>query len=460
MQGWVAEELGTVQLGDPRRVKRLMKVVADLAAHPGTSVPEACGTWAATKGAYRLWDSPAVAPTAIRSAHRDATLGRIRVHPLILAIQDTTELSFTAQAAIEGLGPLAGRGRQGMLVHSVLAVSPAGVPLGLLEQETWTRDPEQAGSRHTRRKRTTEEKESGRWLRGQTATLATLSPQTDVLTIADREADIYDFFAAPRRAGAELLVRATHPRRIADSEAGEAAYVWTTLHANAPAGTVTVQLGRTRTRPERAATLTIRFQSVELQPPRHHKGRAQCRPIALTAILATEEQPPNGQTAVSWRLLTSWPVDTLADALGVVEAYTFRWLIERYHYVLKSGCGVEELHLAQAERLERAFATLCIVAWRLLWLIYRARHEPRAPGAEELRPAEAAVLCATMGWERLPDLHQTVRAIAQLGGFLGRAGDGEPGVKVLWRGLRQLHLLALGWELHHSSTTGQLVGNG
>lgn len=460
MEGWVAEELGTVQLGDPRRAKRLMAVVEALAAHPGASVPEAWGSWAATKGTYRLWDSTAVTPTAIRSAHRDATLERIRADALILAIQDTTELSFSAQAAMQGLGPLAGRGRQGILVHSVLAVSPTGVPLGVLEQETWTRGPEQAGSRHTRRKRITEEKESGRWLRAQAATLAALSPQTDVLTIADREADIYDFFAAPRRAGAELLVRAAHPRRIADTEAGEAAYVWTTLQASAPAGAVTVQLGRTPTRPERAASLTIRFQSVELQPPRHHKGRTQCRPISLTAILATEEHPPNGQTAVSWRLLTSWPVDTLADALGLVEAYTFRWLVERYHYVLKSGCGIEELHLARAERLERAFATVCIVAWRLLWLTYRARHEPDTPGAEELRPDEAAVLCATMGWERLPDLHQTVRAIAQLGGFLGRAGDGEPGVEVLWRGLRQLHLLARGWELHHMSSTGQLVGNG
>ena len=384
---------------------------------------------------------------------------RIRAHPLILAIQDTTELSLTTHAATQGLGPLAGRGRQGILVHSVLAVSPAGVPLGVLEQESWTRDPEQVGSRHTRRKRTTAEKESGRWLRAQAATLAALSPQADVLTIADREADLYDFFVAPRRSGADLLVRATHPRRIADTEAGEAAYVWTTLQASVPAGSVTVQLGRTPTRPECTATLTIRFQMVELQPPRHHTGRAQCRPIPLTAILATEEQPPSGQTAVSWRLLTSWPVDTLADALGLVEAYTFRWLVERYHYVLKSGCGVEKLHLAQAERVERAFATACIVAWRLLWLTYRARHEPQTPGAEVLRPAEGAVLCATMGWERLPDLHQTVRAIAQLGGFLGRAGDGEPGVKVLWRGLRQLHLLALGWELHHMSTTGQLVGN-
>ncbi len=466
MDAWVVEELGTVQLGDPRRATRLMQVVADLAAHPGASIPEACGTWAATKGAYRLFSSPVVTPNAIRTAHQHATLDRIAAHPLILAIQDTTELSYTHHPATREVGPLAGAGQVGILVHSTLAVSPRGVPLGLLHQTSWTRDAEQAGSRHRRRKRTTQEKESGRWLQAQEGTLDALSPQTDVLTIADREADIYDFFAAPRRQGAEFLVRATHNRRIAETGDDETAYLWTTLQASAPKGAATIRLGRTATRPERSATLTIRFQPVEVQPPRHHHQRTLCRPIPLVAILATEEHPPKGQTAISWRLLTSWPVDTLADALGLVEAYTFRWLVERYHYVLKSGCGVEELQLETAERLERAFAAACLVAWRLLWLTYQARHEPEAAGAAVLSPAEAAVLCARMGWQEVPDVHQTVRAIAQLGGFLGRKGDGEPGVKTLWRGLRQLHTMALGWELHqtltphHPSLLDGLVGNG
>lgn len=446
------------ELGDPRRRQRLITLVETLAAHPEASVPQACqGDAAAIKAAYRFWDSSAISAGAIRQAHQGATRERAQQHPIILAIQDSTELNFTSHPATSGLGPLAGRGQQGMLVHSTLAASPAGVPLGLLTQETWTRDPEHAGSRHRRRTRDTAEKESGRWLRAQEETLAALPPETEVLTIADREADIYDLLAAPRRPGAQLLLRATHNRRIADEADGVPAYLWTHVAAAHPAGAITIRLGRTPTRPERDATLTIRFQAVELQPPRHHRQRAQLHPIAVVAILAVEEHPPTGQTAVCWRLLTTWAVETLADALSLVEAYTFRWLVERYHFVLKSGCQVEDLHLETAERLERALATYCLVAWRLLWLTYEARRDPDAPALGILTAAEQAVLAARMAALRRPlpaqpTIREVVRAIASLGGFMGRTGDGDPGVKTLWRGFHEVHLLALGWELHHTLT--------
>ncbi len=458
MEAWAATEVGRAELGDARRTERLIRVVETLAARPTASVPEACqGDAAAIKATYRFWDAAAVTAAAIRGAHQQATLERVRSHPLILAIQDSTELNFTAHPATDGLGRLAGQGQRGILVHSVLAVSPQGVPLGLLHQESWTRDPDQAGSRHARRKRPTSEKESARWLRAQEATLAAVPPEVEVLTIADREADIYDFFAAPRREGAHLLVRATHNRRIEDTAAGEAAYVWTTLRGTKAAGAITIRLGRTPTRPERDATLTIRYQAVELQPPRHHRQRSQCVPIPVVAILAEEEHPPKGQTAVSWRLLTTWPVETLADALGLVEAYSFRWLVERYHYVLKSGCQVEELQLETAERLERAFATYGVVAWRLLWLTYQARQDP-ASCAAVLTETERVVLAARMAEVRRPlpadpSLREVVRAIAKLGGFMGRRGDGEPGVKTLWRGFHELQLLVLGWELHQALTS-------
>jgi hypothetical protein len=459
MDGWAAVEGGRAELGDARRTERLIRLVETLGDHPAASVPQACnGDRAAIKATYRFWDSAAVTAAAIREAHQQATRERVHSQPLLLAIQDTTELNFTAHPATTDLGPLAGRGQQGILVHSTLAVSSDGVPLGLLQQESWIRDPEQAGSRHHRRKRTTAEKESGRWLRAQEGTLAAVPRETDVLTIADREADIYDFFAAPRPEGAHLLVRATHNRRIEDTPDGEAAYVWTTLQGTKTAGALTVRLGRTSTRPERDATLTIRSQPVTLQPPRHQRQRSQCAPIPVVAILATEEHPPQGQTAVCWRLLTTWPVETLADAGGLVEAYTFRWLVERYHYVLQSGCQVEELQLETAERLDRAFATSCVVAWRLLWLTYQTRQDPAGGATTAVTETEQRVLAARMAELRRPSpadpsLREVVRAIATLGGFLGRTGDGEPGVKTLWRGFHELHLLVLGWELHQTLTS-------
>jgi len=182
--------------------------------------------------------------------------------------------------------------------------------------------------------------------------------------------------------------------------------------------------------------------------------------------MACEATPPDGQTPLTWRLLTTWPVETDDDVLALIEVYSLRWLIERFHFVLKSGCRVEQLQLDRETRLERALATYSIVAVRLLRLTYLARREPEAAARPELTATEWRVLQATVptlqhppGSE--PTIRAVVRAIAGLGGFIGRTGDGEPGVKTLWRGLQQLHLMALGWDLHHGLTSpGQVMGNG
>jgi Transposase Tn5 dimerisation domain len=188
--------------------------------------------------------------------------------------------------------------------------------------------------------------------------------------------------------------------------------------------------------------------------------------LPVTAVLAEESSPPGGQEPIRWRLLTTLAVTTLADAKKLVLWYSRRWLIERYHYVLKSGCRVERLQLEDASRLRRALATYAVVAWRLLWLTCRARRDP-----------EGACDAATLGksWrilhraverseppETAPGLRVAVRQLARLGGFLGRTRDGEPGVTTLWRGLRRLDDLALGWNLAEqaSRASPQLVGNG
>lgn len=161
---WATTELATAALGDARRTARAAQVLRDLAERPGGSIPAACASDAATKAAYRLLDNAAVAPDAILASHVAATRARLRPEPLILALQDTTELNFTHHPALAGAGRLHRPQQTGLLVHSVLAVTPEGVPLGLLDQQVWTRDPEAAGTRHTRRLRETGEKESQRWL--------------------------------------------------------------------------------------------------------------------------------------------------------------------------------------------------------------------------------------------------------------------------------------------------------
>jgi hypothetical protein len=461
MSSWAAEEVGSAELGDRRRTARLVQLVDRLAANPAASVPAAWqGKWAGIKATYRFWSSPAVTPAAIIASQREATVRRCAAFPVILAIQDTTELNFTHHPQTQGLGHLRAVGQRGILLHSTLAVSATGIPLGLLDQHAWARDPPTRVTK-ARRTRETAEKESQRWLDGEAAALAALPQETTVLSIMDREGDLFDLLAAPRRPGAFLLIRAAQTRRIADTPAGERAYSWPTLVGVPPSGQVTVEVRTARETVVREATLAVRYQQIELQVPRHHHRRSQYQPVRVVAILATELAPPPGQPPICWRLLTTWPLESPADALAMIEVYSLRWLIERYHFVLKSGCRVEQLQMEQEARLERAVATYSLVALRILRLTYLSRRDPEAPVQEELTAAEWAVLHARFpSLAEQPTSREVVRSIATLGGFLGRRGDGEPGVVVIWRGLQRLHDLALGWELHQTLTSSSQLLTG
>lgn len=462
---WAVREVETARLGDPRRTQRLATLLSDLAVRPGDGIPAACATPAATKGAYRLLANEAIVADEVVGAHIAATGARVRGETMILALQDTTLLDFTAHPALAGAGPLAHPAQTGLLLHSVLAATLDGVPLGVLHQRRWARDPETVGQRATRRQRPTAEKESQRWLDAQAATQAAVPAGTQVLTVADREADIYDLFAQDRPPGGDLLIRATHNRRIGE----ETAYLWDAVQAAPVGDVVPVAVGRRADRPPREALLTVRWTAVTVQPPRNRPQRSTLAPVPLVALLAEEPAPPPGEVAIRWLLLTTLPLASGEDALACVRWYAQRWLVERYHYALKSGCRVEDLQLRTSDRLERALAVYAVVAWRLLWLTYLARADPEAPCTVALSDAEWQVLYRTRHPRaalpaRPPPLGQAVRWIARLGGFLDRRDDGEPGLKVLWRGLRRLEDLTMGWHLAHSGsppiTSSRLLGNG
>lgn len=441
MASWASEELRTVKLGDARLEKRLVGMVEALAAQPTASVPQAMGEWAATKAAYNFWDSELVEAQAIRAAHRQRTIERIREHRTVLVAQDTTDLRFVRRGS--------GDERLGLKVHSALCVSLEGVPLGIVHQQEWVRKPEDTGKAKRRRQLETKNKESQRWLDTLDDTLGAIPASIGAITVADREADIYDLFAQTRRPGGELLIRAVQDRRVSAvgveaGEADETTQLWQALERLEPAGTLSVEVDRRGNTPSRTALLSVCHSQLEIQPPHHHRGRAKLRSIPLSAVLAREEGPPVDIKPIRWLILTTLSVTTLAQALQCVHWYSYRWLIERYHFTLKSGCTIEDLQLETQERLERALATYSLVAWRLLWLTYEARRNPDAPCDEVLAPHEwQSLYCAIHHVPtpppEPPTLHQAVRWIAQLGGFLGRKHDGEPGVKTVWRGLTRLN---------------------
>ena len=441
-----------------------MRLVEDLAGQPNQSVPQACETWAATKAAYRFWDNPRVKAEAIRMAHQHSTVERIAQQPMVLAIQDTTDLNFTHHPANQAMGYLEQPQLSGVKVHSVFGVTLEGVPLGVIHQQVWARPLDQLGQKHQRRKRSTQHKESQRWLSAQQATEEVIDKAVGILTVADREADIFDFVAQPRRAGSHLLIRATHTRRVHQ----ETLYLLPSIRQSPIAAKLTLELARNPQRPARWATLSVRFKTLEIAPPRHHRQRSQYQPMRVQVILAEEEEPPVGEPAVSWLLLSTLPVERVEQAMQCVRWYSLRWLIERYHYVLKSGCRLEQVQLQSKERIERALATYSVVAWRLLWLTYQAREHPEQSCQMVLQEDEwQALACRMLKTHKppakAPSLRQAVRWIAQLGGFLARTGDGEPGVKTIWRGLSRLHDITEMWKLlaqdPHPPKGSRLMGN-
>jgi hypothetical protein len=220
----------------------------------------------------------------------------------------------------------------------------------------------------------------------------------------------------------------------------------------AACGELTLELQRTPKRKARTAKLTVRFTSLYLQPPLHHPQCSNLKPVQVQVVWAIEEQPPAGAKAIAWLLLTTLEVTCFEQASRCLRWYSYRWLIERYHYTLKSGCRLEQLQLETAARVERALATYAIVAWRLLWLIYEARNYP-TESIEGILPRHdwQALYCyiyqTTVLPNEPPTLADCVHWIARLGGFLGRKNDGEPGVKTLWLGLQRVHDMASIWQL-------------
>lgn len=393
-------------------------------------------------------------PSQILATHRASVLQRVNdkaVAPescrrVVLAIQDTTDLDFSSLHKTTGLGFTCQSPKQGIKVHSCFAVAGDGEPLGLLHQQTWTR-AQRTGKRAERNKKETQHKETQRWLATLTAAQQGVDSSVCLVHVADREADIYDLLVQPRAAHSELLIRARHNRKVQH----ELGYLIPTLEQAPVLGQQTIEIERNPERAARRASLTVQGMQVTMEAPRQHLQAQTCHPVTLNVLLVEEVNPVDGGQPIRWLLLTSLPIESFEQAWQCVQWYSLRWLIERFHYTLKSGCRIEELQLETAERLVKALATYSIIAWRLMWLRHSARLQPEASCESILKTTEWQLLRRKFEpknrSQKPPTLRQAVRWIAQLGGFLARKGDGEPGVKTIWRGMVVLYHLLEGAQL-------------
>jgi len=463
-QDWAEEEFHQAQLGDERLRKRLMVLARDFYARPQGNVAQSCGGHRAkTKAAYRFFDHPRVNMDAVLQSHYAATAARLAKEPVVLAAQDTTSLNYSTHPATQNLGPIATRqeGVIGLLVHDTMAFNLEGTPLGLLDVQCWARDPEQFGKRHQRRQLGLEEKESVKWLRSleAVARIQSQCPQTRIVSVGDREADIYELFvwATQQTGRPQLLIRAEHNRRVRE----EHGYLWEHLAAQPLAGIKVVRVPRRANRPARTAELEVRFGSVELRAP---KTRGRLPNVRLWAVWAREPDPPPGMEPVEWMLLTTVPVENFEQACEKLQWYTRRWGIEIFHRTLKSGCQIETRQLGSADRIEACLAIDMVVAWRIFHLTKLGRETPDVPCTVYFEEIEWKALVGFIRKDPIapaqpPRLREAIRMVASLGGFLGRKSDGEPGTQTIWLGLQRLDDISAAWKIFSEMSNHTVSSN-
>jgi hypothetical protein len=339
--GWALGELQNVDLGDARLERRLRRVAEELSQQPEYPINLASGDAAATKGAYRLFDNEKAAPDKILSCHRDRTLSRMRDELVVLAIQDTSFFNFTSHKKTTGLGPIGNSSGplQGLLLHSTLAITPLGLPLGILSHRCWARDGF-CNSEVTYKDRPFEEKESFKWVEAlREVSALRVSPSAMVVHVADRECDIYEFLREAQDLGAKYIVRACQDRTI---ESDEFSRIHEQLNSMAPQALVTLDVPTQK----RKAELELRFISVELRAPGRF-AKADRVSLPCSVVHVVEPNPPTGKEPtgkepLSWTLLTNLSVTSLDEAIEKLSWYRRRWSIEEFHKILKSGCAVED----------------------------------------------------------------------------------------------------------------------
>lgn len=473
---WANTEFDGIDLGDKRLNDRLVKITGQFLSSTESPINQACGGWADTKAAYRFFQNDNVDYNDIVGHHAQTTKKRFDNEDVILAIQDTTYYNYTDHPKTTGLGLLSrftGKYKKdiitsGLYMHTTMAVNVDGLPLGLLDQKITAREvlPKEKVEIKKRSHNIAlpiAEKESIRWLDSMRASASLFRNQDKkVVTVADREADIYDLFLLAEEIGTHYLIRASQNRKVNKSAvysdiSGE--MLWDFMSRQKIEGEIQVNVPAKDDQPKRVATCTVKIGKIKLLPPRSFKGsKSRKSELTLYSIQVVEKKPPKGVCKIDWILHSNIPVHGYEDAIEKVKWYCLRWRIEIYFKVIKSGFNVERCRLETADRLIRYLAVISIVAWRVYWLTLVSRTVKDGLSSDFLTENEWKVLFVKFNPDsripkRSPSLRKITIWLAQLGGFLARKCDGSPGITHIWRGLTKLADMMVGMRIY-----GQIYG--
>ena len=450
---WAGQQWGTVALGDRRLGRLAVRMGACMAAHPAWSLPRQMQSPRLLRAAYGLLNHPGVSLAALTAPHRAETLRRAGEQAVVLLVEDTSELNYTAQRHTQGLGPIGdGQGR-GLLLHSTLAVVPdSRQVLGLAHTQVVLRVP----NPHSRRRPASAE---GRvW---QVSAQQVGAPPAGRLWVhvSDRASDDFAYLTTCRHLGKHFLVRVRFNRKLLWPAAEPLPARHLLAHARslpaAPGSRYQVRVPAHHQQPARTASVVLAWAQVTLVPPiqtPHEPAageRCQRQPLTVWVLRAWEPEPPADVTEpLAWTLLSSLPIHDLADARRYLAWYTCRWLCEDYHQCLKTGCRIEHSQLDDAADLQRLLGFAAPIAVRLLQLRQDARHAPEVPALQVVEPLMVKILAQRYALDAPTlTLSEFYRHLAILGGYQNRRRDGPPGWRTLWYGWRLLSDLAAGARL-------------
>lgn len=462
IDSWIDRELEASVFPDARLGKRFRSLVRRLWHGVGSPIPFACQDWSNTKAAYRFFSNPRVSEEAILSGHFPATASRFATtRGPILILHDTTEFSFKRENP-EAVGVLGknftgtdwmGRAKMatlcGILMHSSLALTPEGLPLGLAAVKFWSRKQFKgcaALKRHINPTRVPiEEKESFCWLSNIEQSTALLQNPQRCVHIGDRDGDIYELFCTGCQANTHFLIRT-----CADRLAGKSRRtISKEMDAVQVKGRHRIEVRDSKGQMS-DALLELKYSRLCIHPPIAKQRRYP--DLDLTVIHAYEREAPPHRKPIDWKLITDLPVTSSRQAIEKLQWYAMRWKIEVFHKILKSGCRAEDARLRTAERLVNLLAVYCILAWRIFWMTMLQRSLPTAPPELALTKSEMNALDQVIADPYSSQYHPKDLAyyslkIARLGGYLARSRDPPPGNMVMWRGLSRLTDIELGFVM-------------
>jgi len=459
---WFESELSGCDFKDVRLNKRFRNLTESLWQGRGESIPYACQDWANTKAAYRFFSNERVNEQEILKGHFESTHQRfIAASEPVLILHDTTEFSYQrANPADVGSTCVIPTGKDlfgkpkyytkcGILMHSSLVVTTNGLPLGLAAIKFWTREKFKGTNELKKNINPTrisiDQKESYRWLENLEEATQRLTAPAQCIHIGDRESDIYELYSQANELGTNFVFRTCVDRCSGEGE--------TTINRKMKQEKINGvhHLQVTDKRGKKCeVTLDIKYQYLKVLPPRSKQKHYP--PLELTVIHAVEQQEnPLDRERIVWKLITNLTIDSLGSAIEKLEWYAMRWKIETFHKILKSGCKAQETKLQTAERIVKLIAIYCILSWRIFWMTMLKRCEQAIPVEVALTEKEIKILDCLEKTKSFQPKNKTVSdylvKISKLGGYLARTSDPEPGNIVIWRGLRRLTDIQLGFEL-------------